>query len=147
MPVSRLAMHELKRWVTNVAANGPSNVEFLRGLKRDLPREATNRADREAQIYTNEKPTIAAFTKISEFMADRLGRAIAKSGHVMFQAQENLDAFNRHVQKFQTPGTKRSRAAKTLPGSPAEALMNLDKMHEFGSLIGRLEAPLNESEK
>jgi hypothetical protein len=101
MPVFRLAMHELKRWVTNVAANGPSNVEFLRGLKRDLPREATNRADREAQIYTNEKPTIAAFTKISEFMADRLGRAIAKSGHVMFQAQENLDAFNRHVQKFQ----------------------------------------------
>jgi hypothetical protein len=62
MAISRMAMFEMERRVTNLAANGFSDAEFLRGLKHDLSRGARNSAERVAQTYTSQKRTTAALT-------------------------------------------------------------------------------------
>ncbi len=125
MVISWMAMFEMERQATNLAANGPSDAEFLRGLKRDSSRGARNRAEREAQIYMSQKRTTAALTQLIELMADRLGRAIIKAWQVVFRAHENLDAFNEHVQEIQRQAQNQVELQKKRPGSPAKALMNL----------------------
>lgn len=54
-----------------------------------------NRQDLEKKIIANKKAGIAAVTKLNDFMASKLGKAIVKDGQLLFQTGHDIETYNK----------------------------------------------------